>query len=223
MSRRRSHLLRCSLILCGFLAAAGLGADSGKTAAGRVRLRSVEVDPVSRSVVATGWVNQSEGAIELLACGPGGKTHESVFVLNASPVDLHAALLLLGARPGRPPVYLGMPPDGPPLAVWVEWADAQGRRRERAERFARLTGTSEPLPDAHWIFSGSTFENGQYKGLAEESLLATYWDPWAVINIGLAIGSNDEAVVANQNLAPAPGTPVTVYISPVSSGDSPGP
>ncbi|MFH0954275.1 MAG: hypothetical protein V1873_08095, partial [Verrucomicrobiota bacterium] len=102
-----------ALILAGALGAAGqdTGGVSGQAAAtvsspvwenGIARLGGVRIDPASRTVLATGWVNQVVGLIELLACGPGGKTHESVFVLDVNPLDLQAGLLLLGLRPGTP-------------------------------------------------------------------------------------------------------------------------
>ncbi|MDY0145242.1 MAG: hypothetical protein RBS84_04530, partial [Kiritimatiellia bacterium] len=39
-------------------------------------LGAVCVDSATKTVTATGWVNQTDGAIELFACGPKGKVHE---------------------------------------------------------------------------------------------------------------------------------------------------
>src|ERR1700690_2742862 len=73
-----------------------------------IRLGTVLVDADDKAVIATGHVNQVEGAIELLACGERGKTHESVFALDVYPVDLQTALLLVGAKYGKPSPQLGM-------------------------------------------------------------------------------------------------------------------
>lgn len=182
-------------------------------------LGTVRVDPVRRVVVATGHVNQVEGAIELFACGPRGKTHESVLVLDAYPVDLHAALLLLGAKCGPPAAGLGQgPPRGDRLDIWIAW-DAGGRgRMERAERLIAYRKSRKPMRDTFWVFTGSTFEDGRYKALVEESLVVTYWDPWAVINIGSGDGADDERLSVNEKAVPPLGTPVTVYFVPSAAG-----
>jgi len=174
---------------------------------------SVRVDPAARAVIATGWVNQVLGPIELLACGPGGKTHESVFVMDVNPLDLQTALLLLGLKPGTPPPALGQgQPVGPKLDIWIEWADQGTQRKERAERFVVNVENDKPLPKTPWIFTGSVFEEGEFKALAEESLVATYLDPWAIVNLPLACAANDEILTVNERLVPPVKTPVTFRI-----------
>ncbi len=174
---------------------------------------SVRVDPAARAVIATGWVNQVLGPIELLACGPGGKTHESVFVMDVNPLDLQTALLLLGLKPGTPPTALGQgQPVGPKLDIWIEWADQGTQRKERAERFVVNVENDKPLPKTPWIFTGSVFEEGEFKALAEESLVATYLDPWAIVNLPLACAANDEILTVNERLVPPVKTPVTFRI-----------
>jgi hypothetical protein len=184
-------------------------------AAQLVRVGTVTVDAGQRMVVLTGFVNQVDGAIELFACGTRGKTHESVLVLDIYPVDLHAALVLLGARCGPPAPGLGMgPPKGDRLEVWVAWLEEGVRRVERAERWIAYRASRREVPRTDWVFTGSTFEDGRYKALVEESLLVTYWDPWAIINIGSRVGADDELLLVNEETVPALGTPVEVYIVP---------
>jgi hypothetical protein len=200
------------------LAPFAVGQDSAPTSPpvwdGQVaRLGGVTVDPQTRTLTASGWVNQVSGPIELLACGPGGKTHESVFVLDVNPVDLQAGLLLLGLKPGKPPAGLGTGrPEGTGLEIRVEWNDSTGSRSERAESFVYNTEAGRVLPETPWIFTGSVMEDGEFKALAEESLIVTYWDPWAIVNIPLACGSNDEILFVNEKLVPAVRTPVTFRI-----------
>ena len=178
-----------------------------------VTLGSVRVNSETRSMLVTGWVNQVFGLVELLACGPGGKTHESVFVLEASPVDFQAGLLLLGIKPGTPPRDVGEgQPKGPELDIWVDWKDGAKNRRERAERFIVDIRNQKPLPATPWIFTGSVFEDGKFMALAEESLIATYWDPWAIINIPLPCGADDTLLVVNTNAVPPLNTPIQMQI-----------
>lgn len=183
-----------------------------------VALGSVRVDTAARTVIATGFVNMVEGPIELLVCGPGGKRHECVFVLEGDPVDLQAALLLVGAKAGPPMEELGIgPPRGSLTDVWVEWVGADGSRHsEPAERFAWWAPERRALPPCGWVFTGSLFVEGKFKALAEESLVATYWDPWSILNLNHPVGADDEVLLVNESLVPPVSTPVTFYIRPRS-------
>ena len=188
---------------------AGSNADTNRF----VTVGTVMVDAQDRSVLVTGHVNQVEGSIELFACGPRGKTHESVLVLDVYPVDLQAALILIGAKHGRPAEGPGMgPPEGDPLDVFVEWQDGKRTVRRRAEALIRNSTTKRVMPKTAWIFTGSTFEDGRFKALVEESLIVSYWDPWAIINIGSDVGADDEILSVNTKTVPPLGTPVTVII-----------
>ena len=117
------------------------------------RLGSVQVNAQTKTMVISGWVNQVWGAIELLACGPGGKTHESVFVLDCNPLDMQAGLLLLGLKPGTPPTGLGTgQPSGTGLDIWVDWMEGSTTRSRRAEQFVvNVENDRRPLPETPWI------------------------------------------------------------------------
>ena len=139
------HIISLGLWLAASVSAQRLGEETESTKSpeasvpvwqdGMAAVGSVRVDPVSRSVIVSGWVNQVEGAIELLACGPGGKTHETLFVLDVKAIDLQTGLLLLGLKPGKPPTGLGTgKPEGPELDLWVDWEENGKKRSERARR-----------------------------------------------------------------------------------------
>lgn len=182
---------------------------------------SVLVDPSNRCVLAQGYVNQTNGLVELFACGPGGKTHESVLVLQASPLDLQVGLLLLGLKPDGHPQDVGVWPKpwrGPTLDLWVEWQQNGQAHRCRAEDMLWNTESKRSLPSTPWIFTGSVMEQGKFQALAEESQIATYWDPWALINLPLACGANDDILCANHRIVPPLGTPIRLRLQvPMSS------
>jgi hypothetical protein len=167
-------------------------------------------------VVATGYVNQVAEAIELLICGPGGKTHESAFVMQAHALDLQTALILLGLEPGPPHAELGEgPPRGPIVDIWVQWTDESGKQHTApAETFAIEVETGKALPHTGWAFTGSIVQDGRFMALAEESFAATYWDPWAILNIRNDVGADDEALAVNRNRIPPLGTPVRFLLVP---------
>ena len=178
-------------------------------------LGSVKLDSVTKTVTATGWVNQTSGAIEVLACGIQGKVHESVFVLALNPLDLQAALLLAGLKGGAPMPDIGEgPPNGDPVDIFVDWQAGGETKTARAETFVWDIETEAILPETPWTFTGSMIKDGQFKALAEESLVVTYWDPYAIVDLPLTCGSNDEILVVNSNTVPAYRTPITMRFTP---------
>lgn len=178
-------------------------------------LGSVQLDAATKTVTATGWVNQTEGAIEVLACGVKGKVHESVFVLTLNPLDLQAALLLAGCKAGEPMPDIGEgPPQGSPVDIFVEWQAGGETRKARAETFVWNIENNAVLPDTPWTFTGSIVKDGQFKAFAEESLVVTYWDPYAIVNLPLPCGANDEILAVNTNTVPPFQTPVTIHFVP---------
>lgn len=180
------------------------------------QLGSIWVDPARQEISMTGFVNQAVGLIELLACGTAGKTHECAFVLYAKPVDIHAGLLLLGLKHGDPMPGIGEgPPQGDPVRIEVEWMKDDVSRRDAAELFLYDLKAKKPVRKTSWIFNGSMVRDGQYLAKMEDSFIATYWDPWAIINIGSELGKDDERVVINQDAIPPRHTPVRLIISPV--------
>jgi len=182
------------------------GWDDSLAVVGTVRL-----DPENRTVLARGWVNQAAGAIELFACGPGGKTHESIFVLDLNPVDLQTALLLLGLEPGPPQKGLGQgPPRGAKLDIFVDWISEGETHTRRAEEFIFNTRRKRQERKTAWVFTGSVFDEGEFKALAEQSLIVTYWDPWAIVNIGSKSGADDEILSVNKEAVPPLHTPVVI-------------
>lgn len=173
-----------------------------------VRLGTMLVDPRDHTVHATGWVNLVEGPIELLACGPGGKTHETVFILDAKATDIHAALLLAGFKAGKPGPHLGTGPiSGELVDVTVGWGETNAAA---LESFAAFYGAGAVENRPGFVFTGSLFERGHYAAAAEQSFLATFWDPWAILNLNMPeAGTNDEALVVNKSIVPPLGTPVS--------------
>ena len=178
-------------------------------------LGDVRLDSATKTVTATGWVNQTSGAIEVLACGVQGKVHESVFVLALNPLDLQAALLLTGLKAGEPMPVIGEgPPHGAPVDIFVDWQAGDETHTARAETFVWNIEDDAVLPETPWIYTGSVVKDGEFKALAEESLVVTYWDPYAIVDLPLPCGANDEILAVNSNAVPPYQTPVTIRFVP---------
>ena len=185
-----------------------------------VHFGSVDLDMATKAVTCTGWVNQARGIVEVLACGAEGKVHESVLVLPVNPLDLQAALLLAGNKGGEPMPGFGVgPARGSPVDLWVEWTDKESgeTRKARAETFVLDVEQGTALEEGPWVFTGAIMKDGEFKALSEETLMATYWDPYAIINNPYASGGNDDILFANPDTVPPEGTPIRFTISPAAA------
>jgi hypothetical protein len=103
-------LLFLSTVVCRLWAAPS---DAEKIGEHRYRIGRLVVDTEPRSVRVPARVNMRRGVIEYLAVAAEGKLHESVLQVEAEPVHLHVALLLLGLEPERSGQW-GAPPRVPP-------------------------------------------------------------------------------------------------------------
>ena len=75
--------------------------------------------------------------LEVIACRPDTKEHESLAMTRALASHVHAALLLLGLEPGSPgrwewegTTVRAVPPAGPALRITLAWTDADGTEHE---------------------------------------------------------------------------------------------
>jgi len=106
-----------------------------------VKLPGIEVNVQARCVDIEATVCLREGTLELVACTKGGKEHESIVAIEARPMHVHAALLLLGAEPGNPAImkpvegeetiWLKVPPRGDLVDVSLVWKKEGGEIIER--------------------------------------------------------------------------------------------
>lgn len=194
---------------------------------------SVVIDAQARTVRCPGHVNMNEGGpVELLACLRRGKTHESVFTLDVEPTDLQVALLLLGLKEGRNPSFKY--PEGSPEAkrepgdetlVFVEWrTPGQGENaepqlhRHRAEDFLRNVKPGGPVVRGTWVFLGSVVVNGRFGADYDGTLITTYHDPFAILELNLPVVNQNPYsgleldYVVDKDRCPPIGTPVDLVI-----------
>ena len=198
--------------------------DPDAASPGSVLLGSVSVDPDRSSLSFSGHVNQVSGAVELLVCGPGGKTHESVFVTDVDPMEVQAALLLLGLR------QAAAPPCGPDQArpgtladVWIQWSIQATTSVVRAESTLFHQGENRVLPRSGWVLTGSESIDGVFMACEEEGLIATYCSPWAILNLNHPAARDDALLTAHESGLPPLGTPVRIVIKPRHAEPSPAP
>jgi len=124
------------------------------------------LDTKRKAVVIDGTVCLREGQLEMFACPKGTKEHESVISLNCLPEEVHAGLLAVGAKPGRPvkfdPKY--EPATGDIVDVYVQWKDEKGEKHQvRAQEWIEHAPTKKPMP-FDFVFAGSGFWTDEESG-----------------------------------------------------------
>jgi hypothetical protein len=207
-----------------------------------LREGGVDLDLESRTVRVRGSICLTEGLVEFLAVGHGGKDHESVLYLDCTPSLLNAAFLSLGLDPGNPfhveeknpnppaggipfgPKEEGLlyyPPSGPAVYVYVEWEGDAGKVRRRAEDLLLNRNTGESMERAGWVYLGSRFAPDDRSG--EELYVAdvtqdmiSIWHSYrgnTILDSPLPEGMEDDVYVANTGQLPERGTAVEVVFA----------
>lgn len=179
-----------------------------------------------RQVEVAATVILREGPIELLACSPRIREHESIVRIEARPYHVYQALGLIGVTPGHP-------------VRWDETAEklipATGEAVEVLIRYQRagspvtvsawdwLAGAAAgPLELRQpWVFAGSlTGEDGSFGADFEGTVVAVVDFPTALLALGeLHTSDNAELwLVPNTQNIPPEGTRCTLLLRAASDG-----
>ena len=105
-----------------------------------VKLPGLVINFQERCVDIESSICLDRGTLELIACTKGSKEHESIVAIEARPMHIHAALLLLGASPGNPAMrkpidererrWIDIPPKGDPVDVFLVFKNRKGKMVE---------------------------------------------------------------------------------------------
>jgi hypothetical protein len=107
-----------------------------------IELPGLRVNRAGRYVDVDATVCLDDGLLELIACTPGSREHESVITVAARPIHIHTALLLIGANSGNPPLarplddeqtrWEFLPARGDLIEVFLAWKNPDGSAVERS-------------------------------------------------------------------------------------------
>lgn len=234
MKRIPCLVAAAALLLASF--AAGQAADPAAPDLADVKLPGLAFAPRDgqMTVVLDAEVVLREADwLELLACSPNSREHESILTVEAAPSQIHLALTMLGLKPGHPlqsrmedGQWVAIPPAGPPVEVLVSWQDLQGTGHELpAHRWILNRETDQPMAEGFWLFTGSRFQSfqGREYYLADHNGTAI-----SIVNFGddllarpsLVTNENDQQMWgANTALIPPVGTRVKIHLVPVAAAE----
>lgn len=89
---------------------------------------TVLLDKAGKRVLLKTHVVLREGMLEMLCCPKRTKEHEAILSVDSQAYTIHAGLLALGAKSGKPVEYLPefKPPSGQKIDIFVSWKDENG-------------------------------------------------------------------------------------------------
>lgn len=182
----------------------------------------VWVDRKKHRVIADGYVAIQEGQLEMFACPVFTKEHESVVALFSKAATIHAALLAIGAQPGKPvqwePEY--QPPSGSEIRIRALWVTKDGQKKsEDARTWIRKLGAGKKNLETNWVFAGSGFwedpDTKIRRYLAESGDLICVSN-FSTATLDIPVKSTEANAgllfVADSERVPEPGTPVRLVL-----------
>ena len=174
-------------------------------------------------VVLGGVVCLREGPLEFFACRRGSKEHESVVSLDVAPHLIHAALLAIGAKQGKPAKFDPefVPPTGEEIEIELRWRDAESGtvRKIRAQETVRVAETGREM-SAPWVFTGGLFgvdAEGKKYYLANVTgeIFGVSNFPGSVLDVPFESSSDNALLTFEANAAKIPptGTPTALVLT----------
>jgi hypothetical protein len=198
---------------------------------GVFELGQIRIDRQARTVSFPATVNKigAKDLLEYLLVTKDGPTHESLLLTAVEPRDVHAAMLLLGAKgsgvAGRAGDSAGGKIDaeflkrapkltGDSIRIDARWKAADGTGEESPiEDWVLNLETDKAMTRGPWLYNGSQFFEGGFRAQAEGCLGALVTYPPALINNPRQGNDQDDVWAVNTRIVPPVDTPITLVIT----------
>jgi len=191
------------------------------------QLKDVLINTDEMTVSFPCQINMVSGLIEVVVCTPKGKTHESLMITGVSPVEFQTALLLLGLDPVNevPEDTTLMDPlsnfttietPGDSVVIYVE-TEIKGKfKRKRVEDLIKDESKGGALKHSTWLFRGAvSHRSGHVIVDPETTMVATYHDPFALMELNAESKFDDELYYVNDALKLTKGQDVKLIIQAI--------
>lgn len=181
----------------------------------------VRIDWTHRTVEVDAKIVLRKGSLELLACSPQTREHESILVVTAKPLHIFQALGLIGAQPGSPMRYdikqdRWIPPTGDELEIFLRYHNDQIEYTVEAKQWLLDTNKKKEPPSLKWVFAGSkTLPSGRFMADIEGTIISVVDFESAVISLDALHSADNEMLWlrANTQAIPPINTPCTILFS----------
>lgn len=186
---------------------------------GLFEIGQVTINKNERWVAFRAAVNLRDQTVEYAVVHQSGKTHESIFSTSARPLDIHLAMLLLGAKPVMTNSFGNdgkAPPRGERVAIEVNWTNAGMVVRCAMEDLVLNRDTKQAMPRGEWIYNGSNFSEGAFTAQRDGSIISIHIDPDALMNNPRPGRENDDLHTPHTAKLPSLGTAAEIKFRLVS-------
>ena len=183
-----------------------------------MKLGKVQVDKKNRIITFPATLNLQAGIIEYLLVTTSGKIHESLLRTDIEPFQLHAAMLLLGAKGAGTnafPEDPTKPIPGDPIGIELSWREGRGTVRKPADQFIYNARAQSSMTAGPWTYTGSQMWEGTFIAQQDGSIVAIFLDPDALVNNPRPGHENDEIWLVNTNGLPPLNVEITVTFKPL--------
>lgn len=183
----------------------------------------VRIDWTHRTVEVDAKVVFRKGSLELLACSPNTREHESILVVSARPLHIFQALGLIGAEPGRPARYdiqkdKWIPPTGDYLDIAFRYKKEGIEYTASAKQWVLDSNTNKEPDSLRWVFAGSkSLPSGRFMADIEGTIICVVDFEAAIISLNSLHSADNEMLwlIANTKAIPPINTPCTIVFSSV--------
>lgn len=179
---------------------------------GQFELGLVRLDANTRTITLPCEVNMTEGPVEYLLVGAGGKLHESILRTQAEPLHLHLAMILLGfpEKPKVPPTPPGQRPGllGVPIELHIRFP---GSDPVPASTLVQKT-QGRPFSGQPWVYNGSQHQGGVFLAQTGRSIIALMEDFTSLANTSDIDRINDKIWRPKPGAVSEIGTPADLIL-----------
>ncbi len=192
----------------------------------------VWLDAKDKQVIVGGRISLRDGVLEMFACPMGTKTHESIVGTLSDAQTVHLGLVGVGAIPGKPAKWTEetglVTAQGPKCEIKVLWTDPEGTQQTvLAKEMVQDRVTGSTLQH-DWVFCGSHVwvdpgdpSYREYQADHGDMICVSNF-PSAMLDLNVESSATNSGLLftANPDKVPALGTPVLIFIKPLTDEDA---
>lgn len=181
----------------------------------------VHIDWVHQAVEIDAKVVLRKGSLELLACSPQTREHESILVVSARPLHIFQALGLIGLEPGKPmrydiPSKQWIPPTGDTITIQIQYEKDGVAYDVPARKWLMDTNKNQSPHSLEWVFAGArTLPSGRYMADIEGTVICVVDFDSALIALNTLHSADNEMLWlrAHTDAIPPIDTPCKLIIT----------
>lgn len=180
----------------------------------------VRIDWQHRRVELDAEIVLRKGALELFACSPHSREHESILRVRARPLHVFQAMGLIGLTPGAPARYESkgerwVRATGETVSLRVRYPSKGVDKVSPIEAWLLDVKHSRPPEKIDWMFAGSrTLDGGRFGADLDGTIVCVVDFDTALITVGDLHSADNELLwlEANTEAIPPVGTRCTLLI-----------